>query len=325
MRVLHVTNAFPYPDVPEYGVFVKEQIAALRQSGLHCDVTFINARAEGKKAYLDAIRGLRAKAAAYDVVHCHHLYSALVAMLARVRTPVVLSFQNEWLREVDIDNRAVQHMLCAMGAGFAKRVIFKSPIPERFRNQAKFVHLPNGVNYDAFAIADRAAARKRLGLDPAALYVLFVSSKDQFRPQKRYDRFCKTLELVRASRPHWDLRELIMVNQPREKVSDFFNAADLHLLCSDFEGSPNSVKEALCAGLPVVATNVGNVEDMLQAVPGCHVASGFEPSTLAPLVEDLLGAAPPRQAVREGFIAKGLSQAAITEKLRALYASASER
>jgi glycosyltransferase involved in cell wall biosynthesis len=319
MRILHVTNAYPYPDVPEYGVFVKEQIAALNRAGIACDVHFVNARAEGKGAYLKAIRTLRAQARDYDAIHCHHLYSALVAMLARVKAPVVLSFQNDWLREVEIQNRTVQRALCRVGAHYADRVIFKSPIPPQFRGRAKFVHLPNGVNYDAFAITGQAGARARLGLDPAARYALFVSSKDRDRPQKRYDRFHQTVDLVRARRPDLDLRELVMVNQPRERVSDFFNAADLHILCSDYEGSPNSVKEALCTGLPVVATNVGNVEEMLESVPGCHVATGFDPAGIAPLVEQVLADPPARLAVRDGFVAKGLSQAAVTEKLRGLY------
>lgn len=319
MKILHVTNAYPYPDVPEYGVFVKEQIDALKRSGVNCDVAFINARAKGKSAYLEAIRTLRTRAASYDVIHCHHLYTGLVAALARVRAPVVLSFQNDWLREVEIDNRLVQRVLCSIGARYADRVIFKSPIPAQFRASPRFVHLPNGVNFGAFAVGDQTASRARLGLDPTAHYALFVSSKDQFRPQKRYDRFAATLERVNELRPDLNLRELVMVKQPREKVSDFFNAADLHILTSDYEGSPNSVKEALCTGLPVVATNVGNVEEMLTSVLGCHVAAGFDVQELAQLTIASLEKHVTRSAVREGFIAKGLGQEAMTRKLIDVY------
>lgn len=320
MKVLHVTNAFPYPEVPEYGIFVKEQIAALNRGGIDCDVFFVNARAKGKKAYLAAVGLLREKAKGFDLIHCHHVYSAFVAALARVKQPVVLSFQNDWLREVEIENRLVQSLLCSIGACYADRVIFKSPIPAQFRGKATFVHLPNGVNYDAFSITDKAAARQRLGLDPQAVYALFVSSKDQHRPQKRYDRFAATLEIVRARNPGMDLREIVMVRQPREKVSDFFNACDLHLLCSDYEGSPNSVKEALCTGLAVVATPVGNTAEMIENVPGCYVSASFDSQELAELVEHSMRERAPREAVRAGFVAKNLSQDAQTEKLRRLYA-----
>lgn len=319
MKILHVTNAYPYPDVPEYGVFVKEQIDALDRAGIPSEVLFVNGRRDGKSAYFRAIRRLWREAADYDLIHCHHLYSCWIAALARVRQPVVLSFQNEWPHEVAVDNRLVQTAGCSFGAWYADRVIFKSPIPARFRGQEKFVHLPNGVNYDAFTITSKAAARERLGLDGQAGYALFVSSKDQFRPQKRYDRFVETLEIVRSRNPGMDLRELVMVNQERSKVSDFFNAADLHLLCSDFEGSPNSVKEALCTGLAVVATPVGNTAEMLDHIPGCAVSTGCGADELATLVEQAISRPAPRDAVRDAFVAKGLSQEATTARLRDLY------
>jgi glycosyltransferase involved in cell wall biosynthesis len=317
-RVLHVTNAYPYPGVPEYGVFVKEQIAALQRYGVDCEVHFINARRDGKKAYLDAIADVRALARGFDVVHCHHLYSGLVAAAARVKAPLVVSFQNDWLREVELPTRAVKWAPCRSGVALADRVIFKSPIPPQFRG-AKFVHLPNGVNEGQFYVTSQPQARERLGLDANATYILFVSSKDIHRPQKRYDRFTQTLDILRASDPARDYRELVMVNQERAKVIDFFNAADLHLLCSDFEGSPNSVKEALCTGLPVVATEVGNVVEMLDGVPCCEASPSFEASALAEAIARCLSAECDREAVRDAFLAKGLTAEAVTRKLAGLY------
>lgn len=319
MKVLHVTNAYPFPDIPEFGVFVKEQIAALNRAGVQADVVFVNGRAHGKTAYLKAVREVRERAPGYDVIHCHHLYSSFVAALARVRGPVVVSFQNAWLHEVEIPVKPLQAALCNIGVRYADRVIFKSPIPPQFHGR-KFVHLPNGVDEREFVVTDRAAARARLGLDPDATYLLFVSSKTIDRPQKRYDRFTETLALVRSQHPGRDIRELVMVNQQRSKVIDFFNAADLHLLCSDYEGSPNSVKEALCTGLPVVATDVGNVREMVEGVPCSFVAERMEPAVLAGLVSRSLAGGCEREAVRAAFLAKDLSQAAATRRLIALYA-----
>jgi len=321
MRILHVTNAYPFAEIPEFGVFVKEQIAALNRAGVQADVLFVNARGEGKKAYLKGIQRVREAAPEYDAIHCHHLYSAIVVALARARKPVVLSFQNDWLHEVEIKFKPLQFAMCKFGVWFADRVIFKSPIPKQFRDQGKkFVHLPNGVNASEFNITSKKESRARLGLNPNAKYIMFVSSKDQNRPQKRYDRFAETIRLLQGRHSNIDIRELVMVNQKREKVTDFFNSADLHLLCSDFEGSPNSVKEALCTGLPVVCTNVGNVEEMLSGVPFCFVASDYSANTLADLISQCLTLSCDRVAVRTAFLKKDLSQEAATKKLSHLYA-----
>ncbi|WP_299173303.1 glycosyltransferase [uncultured Brevundimonas sp.] len=326
MKLLHVTNAYPYAEVPEYGIFVKEQIESVAASGVDSDLVFMNGRLEGKGAYLRGIKEIRRKARAADVIHCHHLYSGLATYLAFTGKPIVLSFLNDWLHEMDgVGSVAVRKILCNVGVMGADCVIFKSPIPPQFRGESKFVHLPNGADAQRFHITDRAPARARLGLDPKAFYLLFVSSKDQFRAQKRYDRFKACVDHLQAAHPERDVRELILVNQPRDRVLDFFNAADVHLMTSDFEGSPNSVKEALCCGVPVVTTDVGNVRDMLDGVPHAYVANAMEPAELVGLVERLFDAPVDRQAIREGFLSKGISKEAVLARLIDIYKSLSKQ
>lgn len=54
----------------------------------------------------------------------------------------------------------------------------------------------------------------------------------------------------------------------------YYQAADLLLLTSDWEGTPNVVLEAMAAGLPVVATKAGGVPDIIE-----HGQTGFLAAT----------------------------------------------
>src|SRR5205085_8661845 len=51
-------------------------------------------------------------------------------------------------------------------------------------------------------------------------------------------------------------------------LPSWYRAADVFVLSSDFDNSPNVVLEAMASGLPVVATNVGGVGDYVESPAG---------------------------------------------------------
>ena len=55
---------------------------------------------------------------------------------------------------------------------------------------------------------------------------------------------------------------------PGERVAEWLNASDLFVLCSDREGCPNVVWEAMACGRPVVSPKVGAVEHMVPPEAG---------------------------------------------------------
>ncbi|WMJ70874.1 glycosyltransferase family 4 protein [Stenotrophomonas sp. 24(2023)] len=321
IRTLHITNAYPCEGTPEYGVFVKEQIESLPDT-VHSTVVFINGREQGKKAYLSAIRTIRGKLGECDVVHCHHAYSLFVAALAGVpgRKPIVLSFLNDWTHEVKgLRVGWLKRMACRIAVSLASRVIFKSPVPAELAGNGKVLNLPNGVDADFFSLGDRAAAKAELGLAADVDYLLFVSSKNKFREQKRYDIFSKVIEQVRLGNPHLKIEELVMVGQQRQTVPLMFAAASVHVLTSDYEGSPNSVKESLSCGTPVVARDVGNVRDMLTHVPGSAVVADSDPAVIAHAVTSVLSQRAAAEHTRAAFLATGITRQVIAQRLAGIY------
>ena len=276
MRVLHITNNYPTQQHPIFGIFVKEQIDSLIKLGLECDVFFINGKEKGKLEYIKCVKDLKNKIEenSYDIIHCHHAFSGVVAILfsgLQRKYPIVISFQNDPANEAKFN---LFNLLSTRSSAW----IFKNN--SVYAVPPKGYYLPNGVNTDFFKPISRIDACNKLNLDPSKRYILFVSS-NYIRKQKRYDKFLSVLSVLKSQYGLNDIEELQMINVNRDLVPYYFNAASLHLLTSDFEGSPNSVKEAMACNIPVVSTNVGNVSDLLSDVNGSFVVNSGEIEDLA--------------------------------------------
>src|ERR1022692_1123350 len=92
--ILVVTNMWPEPSRPAYGVFVERQVKTLREAGLRCDVLYI-------RGYISKIVYLRAallflwfsisRRRRYRLVHVHGGETALVTRLFLMR-PMVATY-----------------------------------------------------------------------------------------------------------------------------------------------------------------------------------------------------------------------------------------
>ncbi|MDA9326036.1 glycosyltransferase family 4 protein [Flavobacteriaceae bacterium] len=282
MKILHITNNYPTTKHPIFGIFVKEQIDSLNTLDFKNEVLFINGREKGKFEYLRSILKIRKKLKHenYDLIHCHHALSALCLIFSgkNINSKILVSFQNDPI-----------HELGSKVFNFIKRNtngwIFKNN-SDLITDELSF-YLPNGVNTSFFKPMDKQIARKHLKLNRDAIYLLFVSS-NKIRKQKRYDRFSQTVTILKEKYKINNVQEIKLINTSRDKIPFYFNAVDIHLLSSEFEGSPNSVKESMACNTSVVSTNVGNVSELLKNVKGSHVSEGVSPEELAFLVDKAL-------------------------------------
>jgi teichuronic acid biosynthesis glycosyltransferase TuaC len=313
VRILHITNAYPTSKNSSYGIFIKEQIDALKLNGLECNTIFIDALTHGKLQYFKQIRSIRQAAERADIVHCHHSYSAFVTRyLAGVKKPMVVSFLSSVKGETD---------------SLFKKIVFKSvlrscsafidksnPDIEKSSNKKGF-YLPNGVNLEFFKEIRREDAKSRLKLENGK-YLLFCASGSVHRREKRYDLFSDVVKILKNDYK-LPVSELLLSNVERELTPYYYNAASAHVLTSDFEGSPNSVKEAIACNVPVVSTNVGNVKLLLDGIPGCHISSTHSASEIAKLCVEALEY--DRIPGRQNVIANQLDMGSTIKKLVTIY------
>lgn len=312
MKVLHVTTNYPTPEFPIFGIFVKEQVESLQKIGIDCDVFYCDGKNRGFKQYITYLPKLWWKAlfGGYDVIHCHHALSAVLLTMsgAPLFKKCVLSYQN------DPKNEWGDKMFKIFNLRF-KKFIIKNPSPYLEKN--KFVYLPNGCNQDFFVPMDMKECREKLGWDQAKQYVIYMDSNKGVRTQKRKDRFDEVIKLLNE-KYRWNVEEVVMRNVDRPLVPLYLNAANLHLISSDFEGSPNSVKECMCCNTPVVSTPVGNVVEMIGDIPGAYVTKGFTVEELAEDCDSVLRSSVPFEG-REKFLAKGYGMSYVAVKLKGIY------
>ena len=312
MRTLHVTTNYPTSEFPIFGIFVKEQVESLQKIGVDCDVFYCDGQNKGFKKYITYLPSLWKKAmfGGYDIIHCHHALSAVLLTMtgAPLFKKVILSYQNDPTHEWGDWMFHIFNLLF-------KRFIIKNPSP--YLQKKKSVYLPNGCNQDFFHPMDMAECRKRLGWDADKQFIIYMDSNKGVRTQKRKDRFDEVIGLLN-SKYGWKAEAVVMRNVERSLVPLYLNAANLHLISSDFEGSPNSVKECMCCNTPVVSTPVGNVLEMIGDIPGAYVTEGFAAEELAECCDKVLRGKTPFEG-REKFLAKGYGMATVAEKIKMLY------
>jgi glycosyltransferase involved in cell wall biosynthesis len=286
-NVLVVANLWPTKADPGYGSFVKAQMESLGPLGVNFDILFVNGR-ESKWNYLHGINRVRQRIDEkhYDLIHAHFGLSGWVARWQR-RVPLVVSFMGD-----DVLGRParsgritlVGHFLKISGYLLARRadaVIVKSRQMADVLRLSKAHVIPNGVDLNLFRPVDQAAARKALGLDIRKKFVLFPYNPGEAR--KRFDVIQAAVSQAHKQVP--ELEMLVARGMTQEQVATYMNAADVLVMASMLEGSPNAVKEAMATNLPVITVDVGDAADLIGLTEGCYLVPREANAIAARIVE----------------------------------------
>jgi glycosyltransferase involved in cell wall biosynthesis len=225
-----------------------------------------------------------------DVVHAilpnSYLVATIACMLARrpalIMSRVSLNWYQDWIvgsLERHILHRLVDLAICNSSA--IRQDLLAEGIPA-----AKIRLIPNGIDLAELARLgiDREQARDRLGISRDAFVVTLVAN---FYPHKGHADLLQALQLVGDQLPSgWvllavgrDVRGNLERMQrlshqlglsthvrflgQRNDVAVILRAADIHVSASHTEGFPNNVLEAMGTSVPVVATSVGGVPEMV--------------------------------------------------------------
>ena len=331
MNVLMICPELPSASNPGSMAPAARQFESLKELGVN--VVVHDMRGLPVVKYLLALPRIRRLLKQVDLVHAHFGYCGWLAHLAnrslKRSKPLVISFMGddllgtpknekgdlEWFSKVMVRaNRRLSKK--------AMRVIVKSEEMARVVAPVECEVIPNGVDLDRFGPIVKASAREQLGISQDQPVVLFPG--DPANPRKGYDLAKKAVDRAEAELggeataqgPKKQIKLLELWGVAPEQVPVYMNAADVMVMASLIEGSPNVVKEAMACDLPIVGVPVGDVEQMLAGVQGCVVRER-DPGQIGAEIARRIGGA--RSAGRQALVERGLDLPSVAGRVVQIY------
>jgi len=229
----------------------------------------------------------------FDVVNTHSGVDSWIGGIASwiAKTPVLVR-----TRHLNIPLRRnlfnfihyMPDMYITCGDNMRNNLINNSGFPAD-----KVVSIPTGVGLEFFDVKKNMGAKVKYGLDPNSIVITNVGV---LRSVKGHEITLRSVKVVMDAFPN--AKFLIVGDGPRkealvnfanelgitrhviftgfvENIPEIYSFSDVAVLSSLSEGLPQSLLQAMAAGVPVVATNVGGVpEIVIHEKTGLLIASG---------------------------------------------------
>jgi glycosyltransferase involved in cell wall biosynthesis len=158
----------------------------------------------------------------------------------------------------------------------------KKEMKKLFKTTVKVI--PNGISLDGFNAISKDKARSSLKIPDGVKVILFVG---RFHPIKGLKYLVEAASIIKKQGHDFrlilvgdgeerkiiedraemlGLKDNIMITGkvPFEKVQEYMVASDVFVLPSISEGFPNVILEAMAARLPIIATNIGGLSEIMQ-------------------------------------------------------------
>jgi glycosyltransferase involved in cell wall biosynthesis len=277
LKILLVSQMYPGPDEPDYGVFVRQMEEALRRRGHEIEPAVLTSRSGGTAKYLRL--GARARRAARrfepDVVYAHFLVpTGLLAGLAS-RAPLVVTAHGQDVANVgrirgvrSATARVVRKAAAVVAVSDYLRRELERKVPDA---AGKVEVVDCGVDLDRFSPKPAA------GGPTAYLHVgALTERKNVVRLARAFERLENGTLTFAGDGPlrgqlEGRARVRVLGAVPHERIPDVI--ADAHVLCQPSLVEPfgQALLEGMACERSVVATRVGGPSEFVTDEAGVLV------------------------------------------------------
>lgn len=300
------SGTVPDFDFKKHQAFIYDQVEATKSVDNSISFHYFFIQKRGFSGYISELKRLRKEQSNLpcDLIHAHFGLSALFAAL-QFKEPLVATFHGS-----DI-NKPFTRVVSAFAALRARASLFVSQklVKKSIYAGRSFV-VPCGIDLNLFKPMNKLACREQLGLDAEKTYILFSSAFSN--PVKNYSLLDDALRLWNGPKPE----VLELWNIPREEVPVWINAADVCVLTSFSEGSPQFIKEAIACNKAVVATNVGDISERFGKAANLRITT-FAPDNVRTAISEVLH----QKMLDDRILLRNLDNCIIAEKIISIYKS----
>ncbi|MFI5397422.1 MAG: glycosyltransferase [Candidatus Binatia bacterium] len=234
---------------------------------------------------------------AFDLIDAHYAFpdgTAAVLLGRHFRVPVCITVRGgdlDLLPRYRMRRRVISWTLRHAGKLLAVSQHLASRAEELGADQTRVRVVPNGIDASTFSPVDQREARRRTGIPETMRLLVCVGN---LTPEKGQHIVVEALARLAANGPgaphlvligndQWGAGEYgpqverrvqqlgmsdrvrLIGSRPQTELALWYSAADLLVLPTFREGCPNVVREALSCGLPVVASRVGGVPELISS------------------------------------------------------------
>ncbi len=257
MRVLFVYRVY---GANKINPVVQNQMNALRNNGI--DIIEFTIKNGGIINYIKSILNLFFFSLKnhFDLIHAHYSYSGFLSFFGTINKPIICSLMGSDV----IKSKRIKRQLILF---FVKNIWFETIVKSKNMRVENSIVIPNGVDFNNFRPIDKNEALIHTGFSKEKINILFVAT-DIESENKNYPLAKKAVDSLGENYTLHTISDVKFTELPY-----YYNAADMLLLTSFSEGSPNVVKEALACNCPVVSTDVGDVKEITKNIESCIITS----------------------------------------------------
>ena len=270
--------------------FVKRLARALEEQGAHVDV-MLSVKSGNPLDFVKQgmeLRRMAGQGRPDIVVAQYGTFTGLLVALFAPR-PRIITYRGSDLNPTPSEHplyvlakHAASHSASFFADGIvcvsrevAGRLLFKKPVEI----------IPSSTDTDLFRPADKNECRTILGWDLNVPLALFFAGNNPGK--KRLDLALEVEARLRQESSGVEMK-LVRDEVPLAQVPVYLNAADCLVYLSDFEGSPNLIREACACATPIVTVPVGDVGEVLVNVTPARIV-GRDATEIAAAVREVAG------------------------------------